>query len=372
MSHRVHGLADDDTTPDWPPLEGADVTQLLAAFPSLHGAVTVDWLSPRPFSSAALVHTRAGEVFVKRYHRDVRSVARLEVEQRFAAHLRNRGIPTPPVLADAQGRTAVSRATWTYEVQAVAAGVDLYRDTPSWTPLTNLAHAHAAGEMLARLHAAAQGFSGAESDDALIARDTTLRAADPIAAIVSLCARRPSLGAYLAARNWRAELALLLAHQHKLQARLAALPRLWTHNDWHVSNLFWSGTGDSTRVSAVVDFGLAAQTFAWYDLATAVERNAIAWLHLERGSAAAFPATARALVAGYGRVRPLNDEDRALVAALLPIVHLDFALSEIDYYSGITHSAANADVAYRTFLLDHFAWFATRPGQYLLAAVRQP
>lgn len=369
--HHVHGLADDETTPDWPPLQAAEIAALLDRFPKLRGPVVVNWLSPRPFSAAARVQTRAGEVFVKRHHHEVRSRARLLVEHTFAAHLRHHGIPSPRIVADADGRTAIEQGTWTYEVHAIADGIDTYRDTPSWTPLTDLGHARTAGHMLARLHHASTGFTAdAQSTSILVARDTLLRADHFITAIETQCERHPALGAYLQRHDWRSDLAALAHRQRSVQLRLADAPRLWTHNDWHVSNLFWTGPQSDAGITAVVDFGLASPTFALYDLATAIERNAIAWLHLERGAQAAFPDTARALIAGYTEVQALTLGQRELLAALLPIVHIDFALSEIEYFSAITHSTANADLAYHRFLLGHAAWFDTAPGYALLQALR--
>ena len=66
-----------------------------------------------------------------------------------------------------------------------------------------------------------------------------------------------------------------------LSRRLRGGPRLWAHNDWHVSNLLWDADG---AVATVLDFGLASPTSALFDLATAIERNAVAWLELERGA----------------------------------------------------------------------------------------
>jgi len=107
-----------------------------------------------------------------------------------------------------------------------------------------------------------------------------------------------------------------------------------------------------------------------FDLATAIERNAIAWLALDTGIDAAHPDIARALIEGYRQQRPLNAADIRLLADLLPLVHVDFALSEVEYFHAITHSRANADVAYDTFLRGHAAWFGTPPGQALLRAIR--
>lgn len=369
-NHRSHGLAGDDMAPDWPPLATGEVETLLDAFPRLHGPVTIRWHSPRPLSAAARVEIAAGEVFVKRHHADVRTPETLAEEHAFIAHLRARGIPMPAVLADAEGRTAIPRGEWTYEVHAIADGIDLYRDTISWAPLTDTGQAHTAGRMLARLHRAAAGFEAPQRDTwILVSRDDCLRAPDLLAAIDAQCMQRPALADYLRRRDWRRELAPLAARHRALQPRLAGLPRQWTHNDWHVSNLCWSSRASDAAISAVLDVGLAAPTFALYDLATAIERNAIAWMHLESGMQAVFADTACALIEGYAAVLPLAADQRQLLADLLPLVHIDFALSEIEYFHGITRSTAHADVAYDTFLRGHAAWFDTAPGRALCRAV---
>lgn len=369
--HRVHGLADDDVQPDWPPFTGAEVAGLLGRYPALGGACAVQWHSPRPLSAAALVRTANGSVFVKRHHHSVRSPAALAEEHGYMDSLRAAGMPVPAVLADARGETAVGIGEWTYEVHAAAEGVDLYRDTPSWTPLTNLAHAHAAGTMLARLHRASDGYTARQrSTHLLVARSELLAAADPLATLAAQMPERPALAQYLSRRDWRGEIGATLApFQSGLHARLAVQPQCWTHGDWHVSNLCWSDAGPGASITAVLDFGLAARTFALFDLATAIERNAIAWLALDHPNAA-HPQTARALIAGYRTQRPLDAADVHLLADLLPLVHVDFALSEVEYFSGVTRSIANADVAYHTFLRGHAAWFGTPAGRRFLEAIR--
>jgi len=76
------------------------------------------------------------------------------------------------------------------------------------------------------------------------------------------------------------------------------------------------------------------------------------------------------LIVGYRDARPLTAGQVHLLADLLPLVHLDFALSEVEYFHGVTGSTANADVAYYTFLLGHADWFRTAHGQALLATLR--
>lgn len=365
-AHRVHGQAGEEVAPTWPPLTDAELRSLLRFYPQLRGSGAIVWRSPRPFSVSARVRCGSDEVFVKRHPLRVRDAATLGEEQAFIAHLRSCGLPAPEVLLAADGRGAIEQGGFVYEIHALAAGEDCYRDCPSWTPLTDLAHAHAAGHMLARLHDAAEEFSTPpRAAWMLVARDEFLRAADPLAAIAALTPVRPALAGFLAQRDWRGALAPVVKRQQRIQPLLAQQGRLWTHNDWHASNLFWRGD----EVSAVLDFGLAAPSFGLYDLATAIERNAIAWLHLERGMDAVFPRTAQALIEGYAQVLPLRGDDLALLAELLPIVHVDFALSEIEYFHGVTASSADAELAWHTFLLGHAAWFDSAPGQAMQAAI---
>jgi Ser/Thr protein kinase RdoA (MazF antagonist) len=371
-NHRVHGLAADEVAPDWPPLAAAEVEMLLRGYPQLGHAGAIDWHSPRPLSAAGLVSTANGPVFVKRHHRRVRSPATLTEEHRFIAHLRTAGLPVPAVLCDARGHTATASGDWVYEVHACAEGIDLYREAISWSPLPNREHALAAGRMLGRLHAAATDYRADQRNThILVARSELIAAADPVAALQAQLPGRPGLADYLRGRSWQAEFAALLAPWHgAVQEPLAAQPRLWTHGDWHVSNLCWSDTGAQAQITAVLDFGLAAANCALFDLATAIERNAIAWLALDAGDTAAHAEIARALIEGYRQQQSLDPTAIHLLADLLPLVHVDFALSEVEYFHAVTGSRANADVAYDTFLRGHAAWFGTPPGQALLQAIR--
>ncbi|MGA0585589.1 phosphotransferase enzyme family protein [Dyella sp. KRB-257] len=369
--HRVHGLAGDEIAPDWPALTGDEVHALLDAMPQLVPPRRIVWHSPRPLSAACLVQTGGGTVFVKRHHRSVRSAATLREEHDFIAHLRRAGMPLARLLADAHGDTAHAHGDWVYEVHEQADGIDLYRETISWSPPTRPAHAFAAGQMLACLHRAAQGHVAEQrSTHVLVARSELATAADPAQALAAQLHERPGLADYLRGRDWRRDLAALFAPWRHAQPALARQPRLWTHGDWHVSNLCWSGAGDDATITTVLDLGLAAANFALFDLATAIERNAIAWLELDSGNDAVHADIALALIAGYRRRRPLDRSDVHLLAELLPVVHVDFALSEVEYFHAATKNRRAADVAYDTFLRGHAAWFSTPPGQALLDAIR--
>ncbi|MCL7714899.1 phosphotransferase enzyme family protein [Stenotrophomonas mori] len=373
--HRVQGLGNDEVAADWPPIDAAELAWLQQHYPQLQGRVRTLWHSPRPLSAAALVESAAGRVFVKRHACSVRTPATLGEEHRFIAHLAAAGVPVVRVLHDRHGRSAVAQGSNCYELHAPGDGLDLYRDAHSWTPLTDLEQARAAGRMLATLHRASAGYAAPQRDThLLVARDDLLRAADPLARLEQELPGRPGLADYLARHPWRAQLRHDVLPWHAgaaLAERLQAEPRLWTHNDWHASNLLWRRQGGEPRVATVFDFGLASPTSALFDLATAIERNAVAWLALERGAQAVHAATALALVEGYRQVLPLSAERLRLLADLLPVVHLDFALSEVEYFQGITGSTANADIAYHVFLRGHARWFRGGPGQALLEALRR-
>lgn len=366
----AHGLGLEPVAPDWPVLTLDEVAEVLHGYPRLGRAATLLWHSPRPFSAAGLVATEEGTtLFVKRHHRCVREPAWLAEEHGFIAHLRRQGLPMAEVLQDASGQTAIARGDWTYEVHRPARGLDRYREALSWTPFLNPGDARAAGHTLGLLHRAAAGYAApARRAAVLVARFDLGAAADPLAALAAQLPRRPGLARYLAERDWQSELVELLPWQRQLQPRLLGLPALWTHNDWHPSNLLWDGAG----VASILDFGLCDRTFALFDLATAIERTLVPWLELahDPGREAELEQL-DALLAGYAATAPLRGRDYETLAALLPVVHLDFALAEVDYYAGIVGSRENADLAYEGYLLGHARWFQGGPGQRLLARIRR-
>ena len=366
-SHRVQGLNNDEVPADWPAISPREIAWLTGRFPQLHGATAALWHSPRPLSAAALVEGAAGRVFVKRHHHSVRDAATLGEEHRFIAHLAAAGVPVVQVLRDRDGATAVEHAGWTYELHAAGRGEDRYRDAVSWTPLTNVTQARDAGRMLARLHQAAARYHAPQrGTHLLVARDDLIRSHDPVAALIADLGNRPGLARYMARIPWEEQLRHTVLPWHAgLAERLRDEPRLWAHNDWHASKLLWQGD----TVSTVLDFGLASPTSALFDLATAIERNAVAWLELERGADAVRIDTALTLLDGYRQVLPLSATRMHLLTDLLPVVHLDFALSEVEYFEGVTGSTANADVAWQPFLLGHAQWFGSAEGQALLAAL---
>lgn len=343
-----------------------------------------------------------GKVFVKRHHRSVRDRQGLLEEHRLIAHLSaameddvSGAISGPgfspnllqAVLADWDGETAVMSDEWTYEVHPLARGVDVYEQAPSWTPFLSSGHARAAGRALARLHRAAASYQGAARQaQPLVTSFTIFSGQDlgewqgsdksndgPFRRMDAYLDRRPLLRAYAEARDWRASFDdLLMPLYRNLALWLTYLPPLWTHNDFHASNLTWdvSGSGDGERaeVAGIVDFGLADRTNAVHDLATAIERNIVEWLRIGEPDAGAIHLDhLDALLAGYEELSPLSYEQVRALVAMLPLVHCEFALSETDYFLSILNSREKAYLAYEGYFLAHAKWFQNNQGQKLLA-----
>lgn len=371
LDHLVHGMGLVLETPAWPAILPAEAEAVVARFPGAGRLIGLCWHSPRPFSAAALLRTSRGEFFLKRHHRLLRSAASLAQKHRFIAHLRATGLPVPEIMASTDRIGAVAHGNWTYELHRKAPGIDLYRDRPSWTPFLSPDHAHAAGAALARLHVAAAGFADpARTVQPLVASFTIVPAPDPLSAAEAYVAARPALAGYLADKPWRRALGRLFAALGDgLPQRLSGQPSLWTHNDWHPSNLLWARDG---AVCSIIDFGLATRTCALHDIATAIERTAFLWLMLGTGrdDTIADPAAALTLLAGYRTVRPLGTSDLDTVLALLPLVHVEFALSEVEYFAGILADRNSATLAWDGYLIAHAEWFLAPPGQDFLDQVR--
>ncbi len=380
--------------PTWPALTDDEIARALAATWGGSGLAAIEWRGARPLSSTVGVRLDDGErLVVKRMPVRLRDEMALGEEHRFMAHLRDRGIPVPEVLAtigdwatptpdhnrsvgdgDGDGnfgcgsgtadefrrdsaRARADAGEFVYEVHRVGTGEDRYRVDFSWSPYRDDDDAVGAGVMLGRLHQAATGF------------DAPARPARPLLAsmhgdVVSAfewhIARRPAVARFLGERDWRAEVP-------ELRADLADAEPLWTHGDWHGTNLLW---GDH-EVTSVIDFGLADRTTAVFDLATAIERTAIDWVSLRDGGPAHVRADQiAALIHGYQSVRPLSAAEQNLLPDLLPLVHIGYELSEIDYFLTVAQDARNAEIAYHDWLLGHLRWYETAEGRDLRDLIR--
>ncbi len=376
--HLVQGMERDLVVADWAVLTNEEVFDVLSqlrvdesrvALASEDVPAQITWWSPRPMSAAALVRWRRGDYFVKRHHVSVRDAPRLRVEHAFARHLRQRGQPVARVLEGADGDTVVSRGDFNYEVHEKVAGIDLYRQHPSWYPFTSRRHAYSAGASLAHFLAAAENFSAPATPPGVLTNSQlVITSADPLASLDGLVTSRPALARALEDRDFDQDV-----HRYLLPAIAAAAPSLrpvasqWGHGDWHASNLTWTTSGPDARVAGVFDLGLANRTSAVHDLAVALERSVVDWLDVrDAGEVRADLDAVDALLDGFESVRPLRGEEWTALRALLPIVHLEFALSEVEYFADVVTSEENTTLAYEGYLVGHTRWFDSPRGGELL------
>jgi Ser/Thr protein kinase RdoA (MazF antagonist) len=362
--------------PDWPPLTLDELRPLFAQFPALGEPVRILTVSPRPFSAAGVVETSAGRVFVKRQSLEVRDREGLCEEHRFMTYLREHGAPVPRVMVSEAGESAIERGAWIYEIHETPAGVDLYEEAISWTPFQSAAHAYSAGRLLAQLHLAAQGFAAPlRKPQPLVASFTIFAAVDPAAELASYLAVRPALANHQAVRDCAARALEILAPFHAwLLPLLPTLAPLWTHNDLHASNLFWSDAGSEARATTAIDFGLADRTNAVHDIAHAIERNIVEWLVLVNDPAHPDDVPVHldhleALLDGYESLRPLSAEEAEALLPMAALCHVEFALTEADYFLGALHSEEKAKLAYDDYLVGHALWQHSVAGRGLLAAL---
>lgn len=373
---KAHGLDGSLVAPDWPPLTPEEVRCVLDAYGEFRGPFEILSASPRPLSAASVVGTRDAKIFLKRHAREVRDAAGLREEHQFMAYLRDHDAPVPRVLPAKSGATALEIGDWTYELHELAEGSDLYEDAISWTPFRSANHARSTGEMMARLHLAAEGYEAQpRTGRPLVAGFTIYAASDPASEMEQYVAARPALRSYLAQRSCMEDASALLAPFHQeLALHLSHLAPLWTHNDFHPSNLFWSARSAEAQATAVIDFGLCGRANAVHDLAHAIERSIVEWLVLVNDPARAEQVPVHydhlwALLEGYESVRPLSLNEAAALAPMLALCHAEFALSETDYFLDVLHSAGNAGFACEGYLVLHSSWW-NGPGIRLLDSLR--
>jgi len=375
---KTHGMGGELVEPDWPSLTPSELRTLFEHFPALTGPLHILTKSPRPLSAAGVVQTPEARVFVKRHHRSVRDREGLREEHAFMAHLVSAGANVPRVYASTTGETAIEIGDWTYEVHEIPSGIDLYEDAISWTPFRTAAQAHSAGEALARLHLAAEGYNGRRrKPQPLVASFTIFATEDAESSLKHYLDERPVLSAHQAVRACCARALELLAPFHsQLRPLLHRLSSLWTHNDLHCSNLLWSNRTDEAQATAIFDFGLADRTNAVHDIAHAIERNIVEWLQLVADPTHPDQVTVHldhleALLAGYESVRMLSDDEAAALAPMTALCHAEFALSEAEYFLGVLHSEEKGPLAYDGWLVGHAKWFHSTAGKKLLHAIEQ-
>lgn len=375
---KTHGLDGTLVAPDWPPLTLGEVRALLKAFPEAGEPIEIASTSPRPFSAASVITTSSGRIFVKRHSRAVRDAEGLMEEHRFMEHLRANGIQVPRIFATSSGDTAVESGESTYEVHAIPTGLDLYEDAISWTPFRSIEHARSSGEMLSRLHSAAESFCAPpRKPRPLVASFTIFASQNATKGLEQYLAAHPVLERDAhTLEDCATALDLLAPFHDELRPLLPALNPLWTHNDLHASNLFWNDRSRHAHATSVIDFGLADRTNAIYDLAQAIERNIVEWLVLTQDPNRGDDVPVHldhlwAMLEGYERERLLSPKEAAALAPMLALGHAEFALTEADYFLGVLQSPEKARVATRDYLVGHAQWFCGPGRLKIIAPLRQ-
>ena len=371
-----HGMGNDWEYKDWAHLTVSELHNLQPYYPCLQGGIQILWCSPRPFSSAAVIEVTQDAVstdkigsrsyFIKRSHRSFRNAQDILQEHAFLRHLASKNIPVATLIASNCGLTALEMGDWTYEVYEKAAGFDLYVDQQSWTPFSYTEHAAKVGSLLAKLHVAMQDFPELHGRSAryLVSNQQLLESENIVTAIQQRIDNSPELSRYFADKNLDAVfLERIFQTHHKIKHVLQQTTKIWTHNDLHASNLFWSAQSADANITAVIDFGLSDRNSALYDLAVTIERNFIDWLALEHTSQINVDeAGLSAFLQAYcAEIHP--QQDFSILPELLKIVHLDFAFSELEYFVGITQNLKHADAAYYDWIVGHVNWFFTEQGQ---------
>jgi Ser/Thr protein kinase RdoA (MazF antagonist) len=278
------------------------------------------------------------------------------------------------VLAGPDGDTVMRDGDFVYEVHEKAVGLDLYREAPSWYPFASLDHARAAGRALAHFHAAANGFTAAATPPGVLTNSMdVIASSDPLTALRRLVDSRPALARALESRDIESDIYRYIKPGVELAASLIGrLPSQWGHGDWHPSNLTWTTADSTANVASVLDLGLANRTAAIHDLALALERSVVDWLDLARtGEVRADLDAANALLDGYESVRPLDEDESAALIAVLPVVHLEFALSEVEYFADVVNSETNTGLAYDGYFIGHARWFQEARGEELIERLQR-
>ena len=271
-----------------------ELAGLLADYP-LGAAVAFKGIAEGIENSNFLLETEAGRFFLTVFERRVREED-LPFFLGLMRWLAEHDYPCATPIADRAGEILKRVRGKPAAIVAFMPGLSVRRPTA--------AHCREAGEGLARLHLAARGFALNRANDLgqaawapMFARLTD--AADAL---------KPGLAA-------------------TIQADLESLDALWPadlptgiiHADYFPDNVFFR----AGKFAATIDYYFACEDALAYDIAVALN----AWCFEPDGS---FNVTsARALVAGYERHRPLTPAERAALPVLARGAAMRFFLTRL-------------------------------------------
>ncbi|MXV43612.1 phosphotransferase [Saccharibacter sp. 17.LH.SD] len=357
------GITDQAQERSWPPLDPDDIRAVLSHFGFQAAALPLSWSSTRPFSSAGQVELANGDhLFLKRHDQRLRSSHDLQKEHSFINWLADKNFPVLQPKRTASGSSIVTYNGGIFELFPIANGTDTYRNTESWSPYHNMQHAEASGTFLAHLHTASQGYDAPPRTHCLLTSSLQPLLSDHLENSLTHWIKTQEGLSSLLPSSWRDDLLPLMTPFHKkLIALRPHITPLWGHGDWHGSNFTWNGN----HLSSIFDFGMSNATSAEFDVAVAIERSFIGWVDPSNDVPVASEQL-EAFLKGYHHHAGQHPARLDLIACLLPLCHLTFALSEVAYYGHLLHQQDNMDIAYHGYLLGHARWFHTAKGRSLL------
>lgn len=361
------GIDEKNAKRNWPPLCNEDLYKVLANFGLIPSTKAISWHSDRPFSSAGIITlSNKQQVFVKRHDYRLRPADTLIDEHHFINHLAAQGLPVCQPLYNQLYNSSISiERDGVFEVFPLLKGQDLYHNTRSWEAYHTARHAEASGEMLAHLHQASHSYHQTTRTPCLLTSAMEPLLHDDLATgLRCWVLSQPGLTAHLP-NTWLNDLLPLIIPFHdRFRALRNYIIPLWGHGDWHGSNVTWH----NDNICSIFDFGMSNLSCAEFDLAVAIERSFIRWLAPSSRHPVSFEQLERFLQ-GYNRKSSRAPARYALIAALLPLCHITFALSEIAYYGYLLDDPKTAEFVYHSYLLGHARWFHRPTGQSLLYAL---
>lgn len=355
----------------WPPFSTSQAAKVLREIPDFREE-RIASLSPssRPMAAACLVTTVSGkQVFLKRYHQNLVTVAELESKHSFVNQLADGGFSTPRFFCFNQGGSTLTAGEWIIEASAGAAGQDRYRDLRSWLPPKTREEAVELGRLAARLRIASQKIQAHSLEPGPYQNRIELLLGDPLPKLAGFLDTHPVLANYLQDNGHDLGTALEpLRPFARALAPLADAPRYFTHGDLHVSNTFWEGNS----ISSLIDFGLACPNPPLFDLAVLLERHSIDWISITEGKTDSYwPQVAGDLLTGYGQIFPLPAEEIEMLGAMIVLCNAEFSLSTIEYDLLAPIDPKIKDWAWDIGFQGHSQWFLTEPGKKYLSLINQ-
>jgi homoserine kinase type II len=272
-----------------------ELDQLLAGF-DLGAALAFKGIAEGVENSNFLLETETGRYILTVYERRVKA-EELPFFLGLMSHLAARGFPSATPVADRSGKVLQTLRGKPAVIVDFLQGLAVRRPT--------VAHCREAGEGLAWLHLAAEGYSGQREND-----------------LGQPCWAPLFSGLGQAAEDLKPGLATTI------EKDLATLATAWPqglpsgiiHADYFPDNVFFNGG----RFAAAIDFYFACNDALAYDIAVCLN----AWCFESDGS---FNVTAaRAFISGYERRRTLSPAERDALPILAHGAAMRFFLTRLN------------------------------------------